>query len=243
MTAAFRREDDPPSVRLRAAYLAALSNAGVIPLVAPPGSPAGAAELMSRCDGLVLTGGEDVAPALYGATPHTHLGRVAIDRDEWETALVLAARSQRTPVLAICRGIQLLNVALGGTLVQDLPSERPSGIDHDPPVARSSATHGATIAAGSRLATACGQGEVRVNSLHHQAIATPASGLRVVATAPDGTIEGVEAIDTDWWCVGVQWHPEDLVAARDDGPERLFEAFARVCRERAAVSLAGTIGV
>lgn len=243
MTAAIRREDDPPSVRLRAAYLVALSNAGVIPLVAPPGSTASAADLMSRCDGLVLTGGEDVAPALYGATPHEQLGRVAIERDEWETALVLAARSQHTPVLAICRGIQLLNVALGGTLVQDLPSERPSGIDHDPPAARSTATHGAMIAAGSRLATACGQGEVRVNSLHHQAVAAPAAGLRVVATAPDGTIEGIETVETDWWCVGVQWHPEDLASARDEQSERLFEAFARACRQRAAESLAGAVGV
>lgn len=181
---------------------------------------------MQRVDGLVLTGGADVNPALYGHAPHPALGPVSDVRDSWEIELVRAARACSKPLLAICRGAQVLNVALGGNLIQDLPSQHPSDINHDPDHPRSFRTHPVEIATESRLGRAAGATRPMVNSIHHQAIDRVSNDLRVVATAPDGVIEGVEsAADSDWWCVGVQWHPEELVGTPEPGGRDVFEAF------------------
>jgi len=227
-----RSDGNVASARLRATYLTALENAQLVPTIAAAmPDPAAADVLMERLDGLVLTGGADVNPSLFGERPHPMLGQVSDTRDSWEMALVHAAQHRKKPILAICRGIQILNVALGGTLLQDLPTQHPSDINHDPERPRDSRSHPVELAAESSLARALGVTHLTVNSIHHQAISRVATDLRIVATAPDGVIEGVEsAADSDWWCVGVQWHPEELISTDEGWDRDIFGAFARAVR-------------
>lgn len=216
-------------VKLHVNYVRSLEGAGLVPVVVPPlASPAAAAEILAGCAGLLLTGGEDVDPAAYGAAPHPATGTPHPRRDATETSLFHAARARRLPVLAICRGIQLANVALGGTLIQDLPTQRQSGINHDQREDRGIRTHKVTVTDGSRLAGAVGASALDVNSYHHQAVDRVADGLAVTATAPDGVVEGVETTDPAWWMVAVQWHPEDLTTDGRTWDRGLFAAFARV---------------
>lgn len=219
-----------PRVRLNEAYVNAVAASGMIPLIVAP-LDTGFAEIVARVDGLVLTGGEDVAPSRYGARRHERTGESHDARDRTELALFSAARAARLPVLAICRGLQVANVALGGTLVQDLPTERASGTVHDRSDARATRVHEVGIAGGSRLAAAIGARTITVNSSHHQAIDRVAPGLAVTATAPDGVVEGAEwTEDADWWMLGVQWHPEELMQTPDGWDRALFASF----RERVA---------
>jgi putative glutamine amidotransferase len=214
-------------VRLSANYVRSLEGAGLVPVVIPPlTNPAAAAEILDAVGGLLLTGGEDVDPARYGALPHPALGAVNAARDATEVALLAAARARAVPVLAICRGIQILNVAMGGTLVQDLTAERPSAITHDQPHDRAARTHDVTIAAGSRLFAATGATAMAVNSYHHQAVDRLGRGLRVTATSSDGVIEGAEMEDPGWWVLAVQWHPEDLTNDVREWDRGIFRAFA-----------------
>ena len=216
-------------VRVNDAYVRALEGAGLVPLIVPPlGDPAMAGRVLEAVDGLVLTGGEDVEPVHYGADPHQKLGEVNARRDASELALAAAARARRLPTLAICRGVQVLNVALGGTLVQDIPSELSVGghDGHADGEHRDSRVHRIDVAAGSLLAAALGATSLDVNSFHHQAIDRLGAPLRITARAPDGVIEGVEADDA-WWAVGVQWHPEELAASEEPWDRALFAAFAR----------------
>lgn len=218
-------------VRLNEAYVRALAGAGAVPVVVPPLAPTLAGALLGRVDGLVLSGGEDLDPARYGAAPHPRLGPVHAERDAIELALVSEARRRRMPLLAICRGIQTLGVALGGTLVQDIPSERAAALGHDRAPDRALRVHDVDVAADSRLAAALGaSGTVRVNSSHHQSIDRSPDALRVVARSPDGIIEAVETTDDDWWVLGVQWHPEELVATDEPWDRALFAAFVEECR-------------
>jgi putative glutamine amidotransferase len=226
-------------MRLSANYIRSSEGAGLIPLAVPPlTDPAAAGEIIRAAGGLLLTGGEDVDPSLYGETLHPSVSGTNPLRDATELALLAAAREQRRPVLAICRGIQLLNVALGGTLVQDLPSQRPSAIRHDQPNDRDARTHDVAIVPGTRLAAATGATEMAVNSYHHQAVNRLASGLRVTATAPDGVIEGVELEDPDWWLIAVQWHPEDLTTDARSWDRGIFKAFAEEITRGRTVSRA-----
>ncbi len=219
--------------RLNAAYVEALEGAGLLPLVAPPlAAPGAAAELLDRVDGLVLSGGEDVDPRHYGARPHPALGETHAARDAWELALVDAARERRMPVLAICRGMQVLNVALGGTLVQDIPSERPSTLRHAVSAERTRRVHEIACECDTRLHAAVGVRTLSVNSSHHQSVDQLAPALRISARAPDEIVEGVETVDPDWWVVGAQWHPEELVATPEPWDRALFTAFADAVRQR-----------
>lgn len=214
-------------VRLSANYVRSLEGAGLVPVVIPPlTDPSRAAEILEAAGGLLLTGGEDVDPWRYGSTPHPALGEVNAARDATELALLEAARTRRRPVLAICRGIQILNVAMGGTLVQDLASERPSDVRHDQPHDAAARTHDVTIVAGSRLAAATGTTAMAVNSYHHQAVDVLGRGIRVTATSPDGVIEGAEVEDPAWWVLAVQWHPEDLTDDARAWDRGIFKAFA-----------------
>jgi len=223
-------------LRVNAAYTVSIRGAGLLPLVLPVLDPSDADAALEGVSGLVLTGGEDVNPARYGASPHERLGDVHDGRDAFETALVHAARARALPTLAICRGVQILNVALGGTLIQDIPSERPDAIEHDGDWARTKRVHEVSVAPGSRLARALGTEQPRVNSMHHQAIGTVAPSLAAVARAPDGIVEGVEWPDDDWWMVGVQWHPEELTASAEPWDRSLFATFASVAERAARVS-------
>jgi len=219
VTAPRRLVEGRERVTLNTAYVRALERAGVVPLAVPTMLAADrASAAVAAVRGLVLTGGEDVAPARYGAAPHPRLGDVDPVRDAAELALIAAARARRLPILAICRGIQILNVAFGGTLYQDLDSERPGSVPHSDETAR----HTVRVEAGSLLERTLGTRSATVNSRHHQAIRDLAPGLRAVAWADDGVIEGAEPSDTkEVWIVAVQWHPEDLTE------RALFDGFAR----------------
>lgn len=226
-----REGDAPPRVRTNVAYCRALEAVDTVPLLVPPfADPALARDVLAGVRGLLLTGGEDVDPARYGAVPHPALGPLAAERDATEIALVTAARERGIPVLAICRGIQVLNVALGGTLVQDLPSERPSPVAHSAPGPRDARSHEVRVVPGSRLAAAMGATCIAANSLHHQAVDRLGAGLVVAGTAPDGIVEGVETADGDWWVLGVQWHPEELTGTAEAWDRGLFAAFGEVVR-------------
>jgi putative glutamine amidotransferase len=232
ITATTRLDAGLPRVRLNAAYVAAVERAGGVPLVVPPLARVDdAARILDVANGLLLTGGEDVEPARYGAQPHPALGATNAVRDATEIALVTLARDRAIPTLGICRGIQLINVAFGGSLVQDIPAERPGALAHDhPDRARDAIVHEIQVEPGSRVAGVMGPGPRRVNSLHHQAVDRVAEGLRATAWADDGIIEAIEAPGEGWWMLAIQWHPEDL---DDTSPSdrRLFSALvARAAR-------------
>ncbi|HXM38780.1 MAG TPA: gamma-glutamyl-gamma-aminobutyrate hydrolase family protein [Gemmatimonadales bacterium] len=218
VTAPRRVVDGRERVTLNTTYVRALEGAGLVPLAVPTMlGPERAAAALQSVRGLVLTGGEDVAPGRYGAAPHPRLGDVDPARDAAELALIAAARARRLPILAICRGIQILNVALGGTLYQDLDSERPGPVPHT-----GETSHAVRVEPGSLLERTLGARSATVNSRHHQAIRDLAPGLRAVAWAEDGVIEGAELADASApWTVAVQWHPEDLTE------RALFDGFAR----------------
>ena len=228
VTAGIRPDGDTSRVRLSAAYVTALESAGLIPLIVPQLSNADAASaVLDSVAGLVLTGGEDVDPARYGEKRHEKVRSVNAARDATEAALIKEARKRGTPVLAICRGIQILNVALGGTLVQDIPSQCETDIAHDEESARDSRTHEISVEPGSLIATAIGTEHCTVNSFHHQSVKRVADGMRVTARSPDGIIEGLESTDEDWWVMAVQWHPEEMTDSAEPWDRGLFKAFAR----------------
>jgi putative glutamine amidotransferase len=217
VTAPRRTDGGQERVALNSAYVRALAAVGLMPLVVPPiVEPALAVRALDSAAGLVLTGGEDVEPKRYKAAPHPKLGAVDPARDAVELALLEAAWQRRLPLLAICRGIQLLNVFLGGTLFQDLPSERPAGVRHEGNGAR----HGLTVERGSTMCATLGATTLDVNSRHHQAVRDLADDLLATAWAEDGLIEGAEAKDGRR-VLAVQWHPED------EHGDALFRGFAR----------------
>ncbi|MEX2153578.1 MAG: gamma-glutamyl-gamma-aminobutyrate hydrolase family protein, partial [Gemmatimonadaceae bacterium] len=169
---------------------------------------------------------EDVDPAEYRADRNPLTQAPHQRRDRCELALVQLAHDRRLPTLAICRGIQVVNVALGGSLIQDISTECPSSIVHDQSDERRARVHEVTIERESKLAAAVGATSISVNSSHHQALARVAEGLRVTARSPDGIIEGAEWEADDWWMLGVQWHPEELVRDTANWDRGLFNAFA-----------------
>lgn len=209
---------------VNAAYVRSVLQAGGIPMIIPSLlDPALADDAIDAFDALLLTGGEDVDPDYYHAVRSPRLGTVSPERDRIELALFEAARRRGLPVLGICRGIQLLNVALGGTLWQDLPSERPGAVIHLPEVERHRRTHAVRLVDESRVARALGTTHAEVNSIHHQAIRDLGAGLVASAWAEDGIVEAVETTDGPW-LLGVQWHPEEFVADPDAPDVGLFRA-------------------
>jgi putative glutamine amidotransferase len=182
--------------------------------------------------GLLLTGGGDVAPRRYGREPHPRLGAVDEERDELELALASEGVRRDLPVLAICRGLQLLIVSRGGTLWQDLPSELPGGVEHGRgagPVASSErARHRVVLLPGSVAAAAAGAVEIEVNSSHHQAAQVVEGGLIISGWAPDGIVEAVEMPGARF-VLGVQWHPEEMLDEAEHA-RRLFSAYVETAR-------------
>jgi putative glutamine amidotransferase len=211
VSATRRTDEGRERVALNSAYVRALTSAGLVSVVVPSIlDPDAACAVLDRVQGLVLSGGEDVEPGRYGAAPHPKLGEIDAARDAVELALLAGAERRRVPVLAICRGIQILNVALGGTLYQDLASERAGPIDHADPRSR----HGLRIERSTLLHGVFDARAASVNSRHHQAIRDLAPALRATAWADDGVIEGVERRASNGpWTLAVQWHPEDDVDA------------------------------
>ncbi|OGL11073.1 MAG: hypothetical protein A3I17_00415 [Candidatus Rokubacteria bacterium RIFCSPLOWO2_02_FULL_72_37] len=223
----------PERAYLNSAYVRAVELAGGAPVLLPPPLGADARDaLWARLDGLVLTGGGDVDPRHFGEPRHPAVAEVSEARDALELELTRRALAQGFPLLAICRGIQVLNVALGGSLHQDIPSEPGSPLAHSQTERRHQPTHHVKVREGSRLAAILGTHEVDVNSFHHQALARLGRGLAAVAWAPDGIVEGVEeTAGGDRFVVGVQWHPEDLVE-HDPAARRLFAAFVTAAGAR-----------
>jgi putative glutamine amidotransferase len=225
-------------------YFAAVRKAGAEPVEVSLRQPANQLqEQVAGLDGFVLPGSPaDVDPVRYGADKHQKTNELDDCRDSTDLAILDHAFQASKPVLAICYGCQILNVYRKGTLVQDIPSERPKSGKHGhtdlpPGETRPDAEHTATFAAGSRLASLNQAAEAIINTSHHQAIDQPGSDLRVTVKAEDGTIEGVEWTGDSNWVVGVQWHPERMVG--DAFSERLFTDFVaavRTAREARDVS-------
>jgi gamma-glutamyl-gamma-aminobutyrate hydrolase PuuD len=213
-----------PADLLPANYADAVRHAGGAPLLLPPGGSGAEAEaVVAGLAGLLLAGGSDVDPGRYGAERDEHTGPARSDRDGWELALIAAGRPAGIPILGVCRGLQVLNVSMGGTLVQHLPDV--VGHEGHCPTVGVHGRHGVRLAAG-RVATAMGPAAT-VATYHHQAIDRLADGLMAVGWADDGTIEAVEGAAAQPWLVGVQWHPEV------DAAGRLFEEFVAACSHAA----------
>jgi putative glutamine amidotransferase len=199
-------------------YVEALEAAGLAVQPIPAGSELG----LDGLDGLVLSGGTDLNPHLYGQERHPEADEPSDARDTTELQLLHAALELDLPVLAICRGMQLMNVAMGGSLEQHIGA---CALHRRYDLAKKLPVHTVTVEAGTRLAEIVGEATVHVNSRHHQAVARAGDGLRVSARAEDGIIEGIE-LPGKRFAIGVQWHPEDQ-AGTDPIQARLFEAFAR----------------
>lgn len=209
--------------QLRDDYVRAVETARGLPLVLAPGQPRDAPDLLDHVQGLVLSGGADVDPRLYGEDRHPNVCRVVPERDAFELALCREALRRDLPILAICRGHQVLNVATGGTLVQDIPSEWPGASSHDPDIERWETAHDVELLPGTRLRDILGAERVAVNSFHHQAVRDLGQGLVLSARCPtDGVVEGIE-MPGRRFVVGVQWHPESFWDHRPSF-QSLFEA-------------------
>jgi putative glutamine amidotransferase len=227
-------DQERPVETVARAYVDALEAEGALVILLPsPAEPEQAAEYAALLDGVILTGGDDPHPHLFGEEPHRKIERVDLRRDRFEIALVRAARSRGLPLLGICRGVQLLNIALGGDIYQDIDSQAESAICHSQHTLGDETWHEIEIADGSRLAGYLGQRRLAVNSFHHQACRRPGEGLKVAATAVgDGIVEAVEDPAHPFF-LGVQWHPE---IGPDAASRSLFSGFVRTAREIAAAA-------
>jgi putative glutamine amidotransferase len=215
----------PPRLGQNRAYLDALEQAGAVPVLLPIlADPSGLRPVYDRIDGLLLPGGEDLDPARYGEPRHEACGPVSSELDETELALTHWAVAGGKPLFAICRGIQVLNVALGGTLYWDIPAELPAAHVHDPGglLPLDHFAHEVTVSPGTRLAAILGESHLPTNSRHHQAVRDLGQGLVATAFSEDGIVEAIEAPDRAF-LLSVQWHPENLC---QESPvmRRLFEA-------------------
>lgn len=220
-----------PTYTLSYHYTAAIREAGGVPLLLVPVDGADVEQLIDRLDGVMLSGGGDVGLELYGGERHPEVYDVDAERDALELALVRLARERALPVLGICRGAQLLNVALGGDLVVDVDSHLEKPLRHRSMEPGEVATHFVRLAPDSRAASLFGAETLEVNSYHHQALGRLAPELRPAGWADDGVIEVVEAVDEGWPVLGVQWHPE---YPTPDGAARCrpFETLVEAARRR-----------
>lgn len=228
---AIQAENHPPRLGQNRSYVDALVRAGAAPYLIPHlTSKALLRTVYEQLDGLLLPGGEDVDPVRYGEWRHEKCGTSSTERDETELTLASWAVEEGKPLLAICRGIQVFNVVLGGTLVQDIHTQLPGAEKHDwyPGHPRNHLPHTVDIAPETRLSSLVGSGSLPVNSLHHQALKDVAPGLTVTARAPDQVIEAVE-LQNHPFALAVQWHPEEL-AGGDARAQRLFDALALASR-------------
>lgn len=203
-----------PWYAARRNYSSAVAAAGGLPFMLPH-EPGRAGEYAERISGLVITGGAfDIDPAMFGAAARHPSVTLKEGRTDFERAVTEAALARDLPVLGICGGHQLLNVVLGGTLVQHIPDEVEGALAHEQPNPRDEPGHGVAVAEGTLLRRLAGAAALEVNSAHHQAAAATGPGVVVNATAPDGVVEGIEA-PARRFCLGVQWHPEFGVSAAD----------------------------
>ena len=226
-------DKQPERAYVNTAYLRAIQDAGGIPVLLPPQLDAAALEaLWERLDGLILTGGGDIDPRHFAEPRHAATDEVSPSRDALEVSLVRKALDDDVPLFAICRGLQVVNVALGGSLYQDIKDQTGSPIEHSQRERRDQPTHAVKVMGeGTRLGKILGRLELEVNSMHHQAIKTLGRGLREVAWAPDGIIEAAELEAPARFLLGVQWHPEEL-GGRDAAARNLFATLVTEARGR-----------
>ncbi|NIA71180.1 gamma-glutamyl-gamma-aminobutyrate hydrolase family protein [Pelagibius litoralis] len=210
-----------PWYAVRQNYAGAVKEAGGLPVLLPH-EPAEAEVYLERIDALMITGGAfDVDPALFGANDRHETVHTKDRRTEFEAALARGALARDMPLLGICGGQQLLNVVLGGSLIQHIPDEVEAALAHEQPNPRDQAGHDVALSGDSLLKSICGAEVMPVNSAHHQAVKAVGAGVQVNAVAPDGVIEGIEAPDYRF-CLGVQWHPEFAITPSD---QAIFRAF------------------
>lgn len=226
--------------RKPADYLESVRRAGAEPVLLDRGADR-PADVLDRVDAIVLTGGGDVDPALYGGLPDSRHSAAEPGRDAYEIELVVRALERDVPMLAICRGAQVLNVACGGTLVQHIPDEVTSSVCHEVTSPSDAIAHEVSVAEGSHLASllVAGQpagGRLQVNSRHHQAVRRLGNGLVTTATADDGVIEAIERPSAAF-CIGVQWHPENFLRTR--AFDALFAGLVAEARKAAAMHYRG----
>lgn len=216
-----------PWYALRENYCSAVSRHGALALPLPHDVEK-VNDYLELIDGLMITGGAfDVSPELYGQGEKHDSVITKDNRTKFEFAITRGAIERKIPILGICGGEQLLNVVLGGTLIQHIPDSIKNPLEHEQKNPRDEAGHNIEIKAGSLLAKIVGKNQMEVNTAHHQAVDKVAPGLVVNATTSDGVIEGIE-LPSHKFCLGVQWHPEYHV---DDGDEKIFEAFVEACKE------------
>ena len=217
-----------PWYGLRDNYCTSVAEFGGLPIPLPH-EVALAETYAQMLDGLIITGGNfDVPPEMYGDA-HMHAATtVKRRRTQFEWAVTKAAIARDIPVFGICGGQQLLNVILGGTLIQHIPDSIDNALEHEQPNPRHEVGHAVRVVEGSRLHQIIGDGDIMVNSAHHQAVRGVPDGVIVNATAPDGVIEGIELMGADF-CIGVQWHPEFLITEAD---RALYRAFIEAARSR-----------
>ena len=221
-----------PHLRLPTGFLDAVLTAGGLPILMPPyGKEAEINVFLERVDGFILTGGLDLDPRRQGLPLHRSVQPMPERREDSDRILVRGLLQRRLPVLGIGVGMHQLNVACGGTLIQHIPEEMPRAMPHCDPSCSGPHRHAALLKPDSRLEEIYGEGEIRVNSNHHQAVKTIGAAFRVTATAPDGVIEAVESTDPNWFCMGVQWNPESESASALD--LQLFECFLQACIRQA----------
>lgn len=222
--------DERGGFRLPRGYVEAVQRAGAMALLLPPVAPE-PEQWLDAVDGVVLTGGGDIDPALWGGDPHEQVYRVDRERDRTEIALARAAAARGVPLLGVCRGLQVMNVAFGGTLIAHIPDRVGETVPHRIPP-RDPAVHPIAIESPSRLAEILETTSIAPPSWHHQAADSVAERFRVVARAPDGVIEALEDPQHPF-LLGVQWHPEH-VASTDPAQQRLFDALVAVARAEAS---------
>lgn len=209
-------------------YMKMLMRHGAIPVLLPMTTDESLTEeIVDRFDGIVISGGGDIDSANWGEPLHEKAYGIDAERDAFELALARLIHRKKKPALCICRGEQVMNVALGGTLYQDIPSQAESAVNHRCGEIQFEVVHNVTVKPGTKLAAIVGEGTLGVNSLHHQAVREAAPCLTVSAVAEDGIIEAIECPDHPFF-IGLQWHPERL-GASNNGADAVFAAFCKAC--------------
>nr|BBH93902.1 gamma-glutamyl-gamma-aminobutyrate hydrolase [Thermogemmatispora argillosa] len=226
---AYRHGSQRPIYGNNRSYVHAIEDAGGVPVLIPLMHDLSALEtLLSRLDGLLLPGGQDIQPRRYGEEPHPRLGDTDPALDEFELTLAHWALRAEKPILGICRGMQLLNVALGGTLYQDLESQYAGSLRHmNQDLPRSQVIHRVLVEPGTCLAAITGEREFWANSIHHQAVKEPGKGVRIAARAEDGVVEAIE-VPTKRFVLALQCHPEEIYR-QVPACARVFSAFVQAC--------------
>jgi putative glutamine amidotransferase len=210
-------------------YIESILAAGGVPVILPIGIDSDVSLIVEKIDGLVVTGGGDIDPFLFGEEPHPKLGMISPGRDSFEMAIINEMLKANKPILAICRGIQILNIAVGGDMYQDIYSQiKEPLLQHSQKALKSHLAHYVNITENSLLESIAGQRQIKVNTYHHQAVRNVPKPLVVSGVASDGVIEAIESTEHTF-VLGVQWHPEPLAVAGDSVGTKIFERFVKSC--------------